>query len=328
MKRTLTRLLIIGCALAMLAGGLNSVAQEKKETPEKKKEDIESGGGAFKIIRTESDFGKVVKGAPYSATAITEHIQTLHDGNQIIRKNESKLYRDSEGRTRNEQSLETIGKWNSGSEAKRLTSIADPVAKTRYSLDPRARMAYRDDVMRIDVVKSIGYKISDTHKMGGAPDRRVTLWVVSDDQTGKLRLNRKADAEIPQKAKRYSVVTKDGAPPPGKEGWKTEALGKEVIEGVEVEHTRSAFTIPAGEIGNVLPIDIVDETWYSPELQIMIMTRHRDPREGETTYRLTNISRSEPDRSLFEVPADYTIGNKRFPPAKKKRVPSLPEESR
>src|SRR5215510_15026508 len=148
MKMKLTRLLIIGCALAMLAGSLNSVAQEKKETLEKKKEDIESGA-AFSIIRTKSDFGKVVKGAPYSATAITEHIQTLQDGNQIIRKNESKLYRDSEGRTRNEQSLETIGKWNSGGKADQLTSIADPVAKTRYSLDPGARTAYRDNNVRI-----------------------------------------------------------------------------------------------------------------------------------------------------------------------------------
>jgi hypothetical protein len=37
------------------------------------------------------------------------------------------------------------------------------------------------------------------------------------------------------------------------------------------------------------------------------MTRRSDPRSGETTYRLTNIDRSEPDRSLFEVPAGYTI---------------------
>ena len=323
MKRKLTRLLIFSCVLAMFAGSLNSGAQEKKETPVKKKVEWVIDDTTFNVKGIKSDFGKVVKGAPYSATAITEHIQTLHDGNQIIRKNESKLYRDSEGRTRNEQSLETIGKWNSGGKADQLTSIADPVAKTRYSLDPGARTAYRDNNVRIS------YKIvSDGLKKSGAPDRIVTISVVPDDQTGKLRLKRAANAEIGRKAIRYSVVTKDGAPPPGKEGWKTEALGKEVIEGVEVEHTRSAFTIPAGEIGNVLPIEIVDETWYSPELQIMIMTRHRDPREGETTYRLTNISRSEPDRSLFEVPADYIIRYKKFPPAIKKRAPGSPEESR
>jgi hypothetical protein len=37
------------------------------------------------------------------------------------------------------------------------------------------------------------------------------------------------------------------------------------------------------------------------------MTKHSDPRFGETVYRLTNISRTEPDASLFQVPADYKI---------------------
>ena len=95
---------------------------------------------------------------------------------------------------------------------------------------------------------------------------------------------------------------------------KTESLGTQTIEGVTAEGTRTTLTIPAGEIGNTLPLEIVDETWYSPELQITVMTRHRDPRSGETTYRLTNLSRSEPDRSLFEVPADYTVRDNKMPP--------------
>src|SRR5262245_35194151 len=91
------------------------------------------------------------------------------------------------------------------------------------------------------------------------------------------------------------------------ESKKTDSLGKQVIEGVEAEGARTTFTIPAGEIGNTLPIEVVDETWYSPELQVVVMSRRRDPRFGETTYRLTNLNRSEPDRALFEVPADYTV---------------------
>jgi hypothetical protein len=42
-------------------------------------------------------------------------------------------------------------------------------------------------------------------------------------------------------------------------------------------------------------------------LQLVVMTRHSDPRFGETTYKLTNINRAEPAKSLFEVPAGYTI---------------------
>jgi hypothetical protein len=86
-----------------------------------------------------------------------------------------------------------------------------------------------------------------------------------------------------------------------------ESLGKQTVEGVEAEGTRNTITIPAGTIGNERAIQIVSERWYSPELQAVVMTKHSDPRFGETTYRLTNISRGEPDHSLFELPAGYTI---------------------
>ena len=89
--------------------------------------------------------------------------------------------------------------------------------------------------------------------------------------------------------------------------WVKENLGKQSIEGVEAEGTRTTITIPAGEIGNDRAIQIVSERWYSPELQLVVMTRHSDPRFGETTYKLTNINRMEPAKSLFEVPSGYTV---------------------
>ena len=79
------------------------------------------------------------------------------------------------------------------------------------------------------------------------------------------------------------------------------------IEGVEAEGTRSTTTIPAGQIGNELPITIVSERWVSPDLKVLVMSRQSDPRFGETTYRLTNITRSEPSPDLFQVPPDFKI---------------------
>jgi hypothetical protein len=73
------------------------------------------------------------------------------------------------------------------------------------------------------------------------------------------------------------------------------------------EGTRITLTIPAGKIGNERPIATVNERWYSQELQTVVLTKNSDPRMGETTYRLTNINRGEPDPSLFQVPADYTV---------------------
>jgi hypothetical protein len=86
-----------------------------------------------------------------------------------------------------------------------------------------------------------------------------------------------------------------------------ESLGTQMIEGVNAEGTRYTITLPAGAVGNEQPIQIVDEHWYSSDLHVLVMSKHSDPRFGETTYRLTNINRSEPAHNLFEVPADYTI---------------------
>jgi hypothetical protein len=88
---------------------------------------------------------------------------------------------------------------------------------------------------------------------------------------------------------------------------KQESLGTQTIEGVSAVGSRTTISLPAGQIGNERPIEIVEERWFSKELQTLIMTRRSDPRSGEVIYRLTNIDRSEPDRTLFEVPAGYTV---------------------
>jgi hypothetical protein len=86
-----------------------------------------------------------------------------------------------------------------------------------------------------------------------------------------------------------------------------ESLGTQTIEGVEAEGSRIVYTIQAGAIGNDRIIEVVFERWYSPELHLVIMAKHTDPRSGETVYRLTNINRSNPDPSLFEIPDGYTV---------------------
>lgn len=86
-----------------------------------------------------------------------------------------------------------------------------------------------------------------------------------------------------------------------------ESLGMQAIEGVEVEGSRVTKTIPTGAIGNDRPIAIIQENWYSPELQLDVMSRKSDPRTGETTFRLSGIRRSEPAADLFQVPAGYRI---------------------
>jgi hypothetical protein len=267
-------------------------------------------------------FGKVVKGAPYSATATTETIQTLSDGNQIIRKNESKLFRDSEGRTRMEQTLETIGKWAAGGEAQQNIFINDPVAGVSYNLDPRTHTAYKSVYPQKKLATGAQ---SETLMVNG---QKVTAYTINGKTVTQAEFEalvekkKRAHPEIlegeikeaskdPVLKKKLEMVQRGGT---DADPWKKESLGTQTIEGVNAEGTRATLTIPAGEIGNTLPIEVVDETWYSPELQIMVMVKHRDPRSAETTYRMTNINRGEPDRSLFEVPADYAVAEGKWSP--------------
>ena len=87
----------------------------------------------------------------------------------------------------------------------------------------------------------------------------------------------------------------------------TETLPMQTINGVQATGTRVTRTVPAGRIGNAQPIQIVTETWHSPDLKVPVMTKVSDPRTGTRVTQLTNITRSEPDPSLFQVPSDYTV---------------------
>ena len=97
----------------------------------------------------------------------------------------------------------------------------------------------------------------------------------------------------------------------------TELLGARDFDGVRADGKRTTRTIPAGAIGNEKPIAIVSERWFSPDLNVVVMTRNLDPRSGESVYRLTNIKRGEPSADLFKVPADYKVRSEERPERKR-----------
>ena len=87
----------------------------------------------------------------------------------------------------------------------------------------------------------------------------------------------------------------------------SESLGTQTIEGLNAEGTRRTTTWPVGSIGNDREIVATGETWFSKQLQVEVLTKTSDPRMGDSTTNLTNISLVEPDPALFTPPADYTI---------------------
>ncbi|MDT4966274.1 MAG: hypothetical protein QOJ64_1011 [Acidobacteriota bacterium] len=251
---------------------------------------LPSGDDTMVFLSSEMSFdGKVVKGAPYSADAITESTRTLSDGNRIKSKTTASIYRDSEGRTRRDQELGAVGPWAMAGEPQQTVFINDPVTGVNYVLDPRTHTARKMAPFRISIHPGEGT---------GAPEGSSKVAVEVEQQVFTARLPAPHGGGAPMQEFHINTGPAKG---------ETESLGKQTIEGVVADGTRTTSTIPAGEVGNEQPIKIVWEKWYSPELQTVVMTRHSDPFVGETTYRLTNIVRGEPARSLFEVPADYTI---------------------
>jgi hypothetical protein len=280
---------------------------------------IEMGGGDnFVFYATEMSFGgKVVKGAPYSAQAVTESAQALADGNRIVHKNTAQVYRDSEGRTRRDQTVGAIGPYAVAGDPVQTAFINDPVGGANYILDPRSKVARK--------LPRMEWKWRTEEKPGaaGSAAPQGGERVVKERESESHAFVFTSPAPPPGAAVNGGVALRQGGPelvppPPGegvqmeffgssKAETKREKLEARNVEGVQAEGTRITTTIPAGDIGNEQPIQIVNESWYSPELQIVVMTRHSDPRFGETTYRLTNIQRGEPSPALFQVPPDYTL---------------------
>jgi hypothetical protein len=246
---------------------------------------------------------RVTRGAPYSAEAVTETLQVLGDGNRISRRSVSRIYRDSDGRTRRE-TLSTAGEVSS-------INISDPVAQATYMLDPRTKTAQRGGVFTMGGGR-VGFVTVEnptgvvTRKLEGSPTVEVT--------EAELKARREVEVAAAGGGARGAGVGRGGAAPmvagvamAANSNVTKEELGSQIVEGVMATGTRSTTTIEAGAIGNVQPIHVVSEQWYSEDLKVLVMTRHSDPRSGDTTYRLTNIVLAEPLRTLFEVPADYTV---------------------
>lgn len=95
--------------------------------------------------------------------------------------------------------------------------------------------------------------------------------------------------------------------PPADPNVKEENLGSQVVNGESATGRRMTHTIPAGSEGNARQIQSVHETWLSPDLKVPVMTKTSDPRRGTVVTQLSNITRAEPDSTLFQTPAGYTV---------------------
>lgn len=272
-------------------------------------------GAKVDIIRSEGGVpGPVVTGKPYSARSITESTQMLADGNRITQRNEAAIYRDSEGRTRHEQTLAGLGPWQAG-EPVTMINIHDPVAGKSYVLDPTRRTAreLRPLQMAIAhaeegfVAANVELRPTWTAAVPAPPPVPPPAPGVAVERgVTDMREGAAEDVRVFATAPIAGALAAFPAGAGGEYG-AGEDLGEQVLEGLLVKGTRVTNTIAAGTIGNERPIDIVTERWYSPDIDAVVLQRFSDPRFGETVYRLVNVARGDPSADLFQVPQGYEI---------------------
>jgi hypothetical protein len=295
--KTLTVVVLLGFAATASA---QVVVHQRGETVAKEQQLhvlMEKTGAAGVHVSVET---KPVIGAPYSAEAVSESVQVLADGNRIVRRSASRVYRDGKGRTRREEL---------GPEGQVLTiAISDPASGTSFLFDPAVNIARRNRVAMFTAQATASPGTKPQADLKAAQEAELKA-----KQHAEQAAAQHAEAKV-QFTTQHATVSSVGpitwvaegsagsASPATKED-----LGQQVIEGVTVKGTRTTTVIPAGAIGNELPITVASEEWLSPELKVLVMTKHADPRSGETTYRLTGITRGEPDASLFDLPAGVTI---------------------
>jgi hypothetical protein len=299
MRNIHAALIALGCALGVTVAAQDHVTFQSAGTFGTFQ------GPAMDVVALDPlSMGPLVPDAPYSAEAVTEFTQVLADGNRIERRTTGKVARNSQGGVRREQGI-SFGPL-AAQNSQPIVTIDDPANGMHVMLNYDSKVASRMRMMSSMIMSAPNSSEPAVIAFGSAGAANVGI------KTGA------AIAAEPVEAVRVEATGAAGATmswtaatPVAGAGFdgdvKNETLQPREIEGLRAEGTLTTVTLPAGSVGNVLPIEIVSERWYSPDLKIVLYTRRSDPRLGETVYRLTNIDRSEPPPDLFRVPDGFKI---------------------
>ena len=341
----MNRLVYIAVAGALLVFGAGAQGTEAaaKESLAKAKAAAEAGAGMVQMKTVGAVKGMTVLGAPYSGEEVNEATQTLADGTRIHRETRTTVYRDSQGRTRREtpenititdptasvtyfldpktmtgQKLTMVGGsytfMRSGSFSGTVSAPGPSSFTMTSSVDGPANITLNVNGVPLDE-KAVTEAMAKAKASGSTQTityerREVTTAVGSGGGSGigvggGSGIGVGGGGGIGVGGAAGGVVRIALKKPAG------ESLGKQMMDGVNAEGTRYVSTIEVGAIGNDRPIQISSESWYSADLQMVIMSKHSDPRTGDESFRVTNISRGEPAAYLFQLPVGYQIGERK-----------------
>jgi hypothetical protein len=288
---------------------------------------------------------EVLKGAPYSGVGTTEVVTTAAGGNRVTRTNTMRYFRDSAGRTRTEYQLTAIGPFVATEAQSIVTItdpvagkryVLNPAQKRADVFKLDAKGAPPPSAGAI-LLGGSSFTIN-----GQPPNTRSSFTQASGTgsrlQSPRSRRDRDSGSRIgapsafsggggpsialPMSGGSISVpdsgpaprnfdmlVVDNGTPVPvcraGARSTEPVSIGERRIEGLKVTGSRLEFTLEPGTMGNDQPVTVRTDQWFSPDLGVVVSSSNHDPMLGDSTYRLEQINRTEPDSALFEIPADY-----------------------
>jgi hypothetical protein len=132
-----------------------------------------------------------------------------------------------------------------------------------------------------------------------------TTWTTGP-KANKVASVVKVPAERKQATVQARVATDSTGPQPVVT---TEDLGVQTLQGLPVSDVKTTTIVPPGRVGNDAPITKTREVWTSSDLKLVMKEQWNDPRSGERTLELENLSRAEPDPALFRAPQGYEVKN-------------------
>jgi TonB family protein len=267
---------LFAVVLALSAGICGNNASAQDESQKRKPPSLGLLGGFDGGIAA-------IKNAPFSGEMVCESTQMLADGNRIVSRTMTMIYRDGAGRIRKESSGKIRRVDGGESKEYKTIQVTDHSGGHIFLLDPQNRTARKFPGPIQPMMERV---ITARSSISDPAANRAAIAMGNTCGPGFLKpiLGFTSNSDI-----------------------KDEPLGTQTIEGVAAEGTRITHTIPAGSIDNERPIEIIFERWYSQELQLFVLIKSSDPRSGESTGKMTNINLGEPDATLFEIPSDYKV---------------------
>ena len=178
----------------------------------------------------------------------------------------------------------------------RTTKLPDGTSKTEVLTSK----VYRDGAGRMRTETEV---IGDSGEstviaiIFNKPDGFMAMLVPAEKGGGRFLFSKKQQSEAGYGFTTIEPLIKV----PGKKTSKSESLGKQTIEGVEFEGTRTTTTM-----ADQPSIVGVQDHWAARDLGLFGLEKSSGP-ELESTAKIRNLDRREPDPALFAPPPDYNI---------------------